>query len=411
MTGIRLVVPNEGEICLDQLKSRITAARSYTTAPFSPKTMDLASAFSTRLFHSPESKRYPELQALAFFMRRTKLNELRGEFAARVDHRVVRSPRGVVFHIPPRNVSSILVYSWLMAALTGNASVVRLPRPASPESSALVAVWNEVIASSQPDQFAYVIEYDRDEEVTAELSRLADVRIIWGGDETVNELRRFPLPPTSTEIVFANKYSLAVFATERYLSASHSDRSRLVERFYNDTFWFDQQACSSPRLLVWIGEQAHSTAASEEFLSMLKDCFHRKGYVAGTATALNKQAFSYAAVLDQGVTGYRSIGNELTILDVPDLGKITRDHCGGGLLFQCFLPDWNQVVEFVCRQDQTVAHYGFEDSELRTVACRLNGRGVDRFVPVGQALDFNHIWDGYDLLNELTRAVHIGSAK
>ncbi|RAV23587.1 acyl-CoA reductase, partial [Staphylococcus warneri] len=29
----------------------------------------------------------------------------------------------------------------------------------------------------------------------------------------------------------------------------------LLEKFYNDVFWFDQMACSSPRLVVWIGEK------------------------------------------------------------------------------------------------------------------------------------------------------------
>jgi hypothetical protein len=34
---------------------------------------------------------------------------------------------------------------------------------------------------------------------------------------------------------------------------------------------------------------------------------------------------------------------------------------------------------------------------------------VDRIVPVGQALQFQRFWDGYDLLQELTRHVYIGS--
>ena len=33
------------------------------------------------------------------------------------------------------------------------------------------------------------------------------------------------------------------------------------------------------------------------------------------------------------------------------------------------------------------------------------GRGIDRLVPVGQALSFHRFWDGYDLIRELVRHV------
>ena len=32
-------------------------------------------------------------------------------------------------------------------------------------------------------------------------------------------------------------------------------------------------------------------------------------------------------------------------------------------------------------------------------------KGIDRIVPVGQTMDFDLIWDGYDLSRDLTRVV------
>jgi hypothetical protein len=37
----------------------------------------------------------------------------------------------------------------------------------------------------------------------------------------------------------------------------------------------------------------------------------------------------------------------------------------------------------------------------------LNGSGIDRIVPIGQALAFGRFWDGYDLLAEFTRSTLI----
>jgi hypothetical protein len=42
---------------------------------------------------------------------------------------------------------------------------------------------------------------------------------------------------------------------------------------------------------------------------------------------------------------------------------------------------------------------------VRDLAERLGGRGIDRWVSMGHALDFGAVWDGYDLLGELTRRV------
>ena len=53
---------------------------------------------------------------------------------------------------------------------------------------------------------------------------------------------------------------------------------------------------------------------------------------------------------------------------------------------------------------------GYKDARRATRARggALYGRGIDRIVPFGQALSFGTLWDGFDLLAELTRTIHIG---
>ena len=42
---------------------------------------------------------------------------------------------------------------------------------------------------------------------------------------------------------------------------------------------------------------------------------------------------------------------------------------------------------------------------MRRLARSINGRGIDRFVPIGQALAFGSVWDGLDLLHEFSKRV------
>ena len=44
---------------------------------------------------------------------------------------------------------------------------------------------------------------------------------------------------------------------------------------------------------------------------------------------------------------------------------------------------------------------------MEQIVKRLSTDGIDRVVPIGQALNFDTLWDGYDLIRMLTRTVVI----
>src|SRR5262245_30002284 len=70
---------------------------------------DFLVALGRRLLAPTVSRRYPELGALGFFLRRGEIDRaLRGLGDA---SGVLRFPRGTVFHVPPANVDTIFVYS------------------------------------------------------------------------------------------------------------------------------------------------------------------------------------------------------------------------------------------------------------------------------------------------------------
>ena len=164
-------------------------------------------------------------------------------------------------------------------------------------------------------------------------------------------------------------------------------------------------ACSSPRLLIWQGDQAATDAASQDFLQLVQDHARQKDYRVQPQTRLNRFGFACRAVLDKHATGYRDLG-EFVVLEVDLARGFSREHCGGALLLQARIGSLDELESFISRRDQTMSYFGFETEELSALALRLNG--LDRIVPIGQALNFNRFWDGYDLLQELTRHVSIG---
>lgn len=377
--------------------------------PFSAELQELCASFSSALFKDTEARQHAEIQALAFWMRKSELRRLQEAFCALAGPDSVLVPRGVVFHVPPSNVDTIFVYSWLLAILTGNRSIVRLSHRAGEPTLVLCKVLNRLLAEASPDlrRTTQVIRYAHDPEITAQLSANCDVRVIWGGDQTVRSIREIPLPPHAVELTFPDRTSLAVLHAAAYLSlATDEPRDELAGRFYNDVFWFDQMACSSPRRLFWCGPPRACDEAGSDFYPRVARWAERKQYPIQTATRLGKFTFGCRAILDGAAETYREFG-KLTVLGSAVPGASGHDYSGGGVLFDARIESLEDLVPWLGRHDQTLAHFGFDRAALRAFAVLLNGRAIDRLVPVGQALTFQRFWDGYDLLAAFSRRVGV----
>jgi hypothetical protein len=254
-----------------------------------------------------------------------------------------------------------------------------------------------------------IIVTDRDDAIMAALSWAADVRVIWGGDATIERFRRMPIRPHARDVVFPDRHSLAILDVDGVADLSDDDLGRLADGFFNDAYAFDQGACSSPRLLVWRSsspEAERLAAARARFHEAVQASIERRGYVAETGMAIAKRslALERAAGVDGAVIAHDS--NEATWVLLPGLDGYDRGTCGGGIFFELVSSDLVRDLRgFARAQDQTAVVFGLEPDELRELATALAGRGIDRFVPFGRALEFESTWDGMDLLRELTKRV------
>jgi hypothetical protein len=86
--------------------------------------------------------------------------------------------------------------------------------------------------------------------------------VIWGGEKT-------SYPDRAIEVVFADRYSLCVINADKLGSCDGIALTRLLSGFYNDTYLMDQNACSSPHLIIWLGERAYLKDSIKKFLSEL----------------------------------------------------------------------------------------------------------------------------------------------
>ncbi len=393
---VETLVPARGEGDLETIAAALAALPSHT--PFSGELVEFCHALSRRLFADPRAKRHPELVPLASFLRRGSVAALEAELATEARAGIAQVPRGLAFHVPPSSVDTMFVYSLAVSLLVGNRNVVRLSQRRSETTEVLIDALNAVAAQHPAvGSTLAVLSYGHEPEPSALLSRAADVRVIWGGDATIDTIRALPLAPHATELLFGDRFSLAAID-----AATPEDD--LAARFFNDAYWFDQMGCSSPRLVVGIG------AGAWERLDALFDGLAaeiaRRAYRLELGAVLAKRAHAYGALADRPVRRYRELGNELTVIELETLAGFDRTHPGAGLFYAAVLDDLDQLADVVARKDQTLTVSGFDEERLASFVRAVNGRGIDRIVPFGQALVFGRYWDGYDLLAELTRRVH-----
>ena len=152
--------------------------------------------------------------------------------------------------------------------LAGCANIVRIPDGFATHTDILGQALNAVLA--QPEHAALaamtrLVSYPSNSAVTPALSALCHARLIWGGDQTVARLRAMPTRPRCVDVAFADRYSLCLLDAQAVLSASDNELGRLANGFYNDTYLMQQNACSSPHLILWQGTPASIGPAQDCF--------------------------------------------------------------------------------------------------------------------------------------------------
>ena len=387
-------------------------AEAPSLQPFDARTLAFLTVLSRTLSADAALRSHGEVQALAFWLRPTELRHLVERTRASEGEDAVLVPRGTVFHVPPANVDTLFVYSWALSMMVGNRNVVRLSQRLGGVGARVASLIEDVLAQPAHADIqanTLFVRYGHDADRTRMLSAHCDVRVLWGGDAAVRTLRDIPLPPHAVELVFPDRYSAAMLSSSAVAGLSADERDALAERFANDAFWFDQMACSSPRLVAWLGSEDEMERVAPDFWSKVADAAVRRNVLIDAATSLAKLTAAARAAADEPVTSVTRVSPAVTVVRLSSLDGLQRMAPGGGFFHEVALSSVEALAPHLDRRDQTLTAFGVPRAALLAAARVFNGRGIDRIVPVGQALAFHHVWDGYDLLQQFTRRVAVST--
>lgn len=369
---------------------------------FSDEACGFLAEVSDTLLKSQESRIYPDLTALAFWCRNANIKKIKSEYT----DSETRLGRGLCFHIAPSNIPINFAFSFFFSLLAGNSNIVRLPSKSFSQVDFLCKVFKTTLEKFPEIKARTVfVKYPVNNEITAEFSKNADCRMIWGGDKTINSVRKLDTKPRCVDIAFADRYSICIIDGQKILEADDAKFQRLSEDFYNDTYLMDQNACSSPQLILWVNDDVKAR-------TRFWDCVYAtasKKYNLQDAVSVDKYTKFCEDAIDfdviektqhQGNLLYRSELRELT-------SEVENIRGKGGYFYEYCMENIEEFFKLVNEKYQTITYFGVDAEDLRQKIIQSNLTGIDRIVPIGKAMEIGVIWDGHDIVNELSRKISV----
>jgi hypothetical protein len=313
---------------------------------------------------------------------------------------------GAVLHIAPSNIPVNFAFSFLMGFLSGNANYIRVPSKAFQEVDLIVAAIDTVMADSNFASLRDSITFftcERDNPTLVDMVRKADGLVVWGGDATVATFRAMDKSMSAVELYFPDRVSSAVFSAARLTALDDDELTKLCDRFFNDTFLTDQNACSSPGILFWFGEGEDVTAAKDRFWTHLSRRLGERYRIEPTRM-MDKH-------LDV-MTMVKALKRPLQITSQDDIAwrfsdaDLRSSRLRFGNFLEIDIADLGNMASQLRPNEQTITQFGLASQDIFD-ALAESGRMVDRIVPVGEALSMSMQWDGKQVVSLLSRQVEV----
>jgi len=404
---VKQLIPVQKEIEIDKLIEQFN--NEYTLRVHDNLVVEFANSVSKSVLKNKLLRQFPAFVSLAYWLRKSNFKFLIASALSSNNENIQLKPLGAVLHICPSNVDTMFVYSLFLSLLSGNKNILRISSKL--DSQEIDELFNILSSELSREEFIKinnyitVIAYGYEREVNEKLSLSVDCRLIWGGDSTVEMFKGLKTKIKTKDFYFADRVSCCIIVASTYLELSENSKNDFTQKFYNDTYTFDQKGCSSPQIILILGTSEEYCEFKNNFKLKLHQFVSREYiYDPMSLASLKLNKLSEDAI-ERTIASYDSVNNSLIFCELT--GDNIPHSCGGGYFYIKNIEEINQLKNFFSQNIQTISQLGLSHSQIEFLVQSSYGQGVDRIVNVGKALEFNPTWDGYDLLQELTSKLFV----
>ena len=357
---------------------------------------------SKLILNTKKYNKFNDLATFAFWCRKKNINAISKNYQSSN----LTIGRGWVLHICPSNVPMNFAYSLAFGLLSGNNNIVKVPSRNFFQVNHLLNAIKKLIKKKNfllIKQKLIFIKYQRNDQISSELSKIVNARLIWGGDETVKLFKKFETKPRCIDLNFSNRVSGAIIDLKSLKNLNYKNLYNLIFKFYNDSYLMDQQGCSSPQVIFWLGKKDKNMI--KIFWNILSDIVS-KNYNFDYSLAVRKTELASDIILKEKNLKSINFKDLKTVrYRMKKVKKFDKLDNSFGTFLEIDIKSLKKINTFINDRFQTLLYYGIKKEELLSLISKNNLKGIDRIVPFGRAFDMNHIWDGFDIISSLSRKI------
>lgn len=374
--------------------------------PFNELVCDFLENLSKEILFSAEARKFSDLVSFGYWCRKAHIDKLKSDF----NDGKVRLGRGLALHIAPSNVPLNFAFSFVFGLLSGNSNIVKIPSKYFEQATLLCRLIKNLLSQSKYKSLHEsntFVKYMGENSVTAKLSVSVGVRLIWGGGEAIRMIRQTTIPDRCVELVFADRYSCSLINIDSISGLDDAELERLVNSYYNDTFLMDQNACSSPHLVLWFGSE--DLTVSDKFWQKLAHVAASRNYTYSLVGTVDKLTTLCSQVIEFDNFGsFNKFSEHIYVVTLRSLSMgIDSIHSYSGYFTQVHISSLDDLTRVITPRYQTLTYWGFSRGELINFVSKNRLVGIDRVVPIGSALEIDVDWDGYEILRNMSRVITI----
>jgi hypothetical protein len=374
---------------------------------FDEKRINFLSHLSKNIINYQNIKQYPDLLTFGYWCRKSNIVNKNSKYNA---DKILKVGRGLVFQITPSNVPTNFLYSFAISLLAGNSNIIKIPSKRFKQIKIFDIILSDLFKLKVYEEIKNTnifIEYDSSmTDITRQLSLMCDVRVIWGSDETVTKVRKFEIKPSTIDVTFSDRYSLGILNLKYIQNLNKSQIYDLSLKLFKDIFLMDQNACSSPHLIILYGDLNSKVKIKlKELWKKVSGHVNKNNYEFDNMPVEKLFIGFKNLILNENIKTFKINYNlyQNILKKLPDDISKLRGKYGNIFLYNT--KRLNTLNKYFIKKVQTITYFGFEKDFLKKKILNEIPRGVDRIVPVGNAIDMDINWDGYNLIETLSRNI------
>lgn len=318
-------------------------------------------------------------------------------------------PRGVVCHWVAGNIPTLAFFSWALATLGKNVSILRVPEDSREvvrtlfRAVALTSIefeGKEYQGSLLLERTSVVHFPSANQSLNESMSLVADARVVWGGSEAVRAVTSYARLEHCEDVVFGPKYSLGVI--DQATMEDSAARSEALTAFARQTVMFEQAACSSPQIVFVEAPNMDLEELGDLVEQEMKKVCHRfpkRVIEQFTSSQILKARASYGLRTETTVRA----SNDLTYTILLERGAILREALQSRTLYVMIVSDVKQIIPLLSHKIQTIGLAMADAKERLAFGESAALRGVARCVNPALMNIYETPWDGLLPVNRLVR--------